>query len=104
MSSTAAAYRALLRALANSIPSDARSDFVAHARQQFRAKPIALDAEATRQRQRLAHDYASLLRASVHHRELLVKYQITVNREGAQREYVESVARRVGLHVPKPLE
>lgn len=50
---------------------------------------------------RVAATYVGHLDAVTHHREVLTRYNITTNRDGSQKEHVETIARKVGLEVPQ---
>jgi len=91
------AARGLLRALrgrkvAPELRREALQEFRRHAQEEDAGRVEALV--------RRAEDYAYLIRSVQHHQEVLLSYNISVDRRGSQRGLVERTAQRVGLQVP----
>ncbi|KAK9806262.1 hypothetical protein WJX72_007752 [[Myrmecia] bisecta] len=71
-----------------------------HVLEEFRRhRHIADKAQASAKLQE-ARDYAFLVSSIQEHKELLLSYNIGIDREEVQRKSVENIARRVGLGVP----
>ena len=91
-------YRQLLKSICRNVSHGQRTHLLQYARHLFLSTeqrgPVA-DAL------RVAATYAGHLDAVSHHREVLTRYNITTNRDGSQKEHVQSIARKVGLEVPQ---
>lgn len=90
-------YRNLLKAINCTIDPPYSSVYVEFVRGQFKRGAPADSAV----RLQLGAEAANHFVAVDSHRKVLTRYNITTNRDAAQREHVESVARRVGLVVPE---
>jgi hypothetical protein len=90
-------FRKLLRSIHQSIDCKNRRPFVEFVKGQYRS---CRDEGSKTTSLQLASELADHLQVLRSHRETLRRYNITINRDASQREYVESVAQRVGLKVP----
>lgn len=99
--SATASYRALLRSLRLTCTSEPdRQYFGQYIRRQFDIREAVTDEKQVQQLTRLAHQCAAHFRGTADHTAVLKRYNITVNRDGSQKEHVKAVAGRVGLTVP----
>jgi len=96
------AYRDLLRTVRKHAKGDHFSDFI---RQKFRDSVVAsTDVEALQKNVALAKDYAYLVKSVHAHKDLLISYNIGVDREVEQAARLKDTANRVGLSMPKLFE
>ncbi|NP_001413493.1 uncharacterized protein LOC112279455 [Physcomitrium patens] len=94
-------YRDLLKAVRKHAAADHFSSFV---RQSFRDSIASKDADALQKSLALAKDYAYLVRSVHAHKDLLISYNIGVDRETEQSVRLKDTANRVGLSMPKLFE
>jgi hypothetical protein len=93
-------YRSLLRSLRANLDRDSRQYYVSYVREQFRRHSDPVEEDKQRALLRIAQEYAQHLHNTAEHTQLLKTYNITVNRDGSQRENVAAIAHKVGLQVP----
>jgi hypothetical protein len=92
------AYRLLLRSISRNFDSSHRCHMQQYARDVFSSDEVR---SQVGDRLRIATELAHHLDAVSRHRDVLLRYNITSNRDAAQREHVETIANRVGLQVPR---
>ncbi|EFJ05907.1 hypothetical protein SELMODRAFT_431189 [Selaginella moellendorffii] len=91
-------YRHLLRVVKKHVSSEAHfKEFMA---EEFR-KNAALSPADAYDKLRLAKDYASLVASVHHHSDLLLSYNIAVDRSEEEKERLKDTAHRVGLQLPE---
>lgn len=91
-------YRDLLKAVRKHAKGDHFSDYIC---QQFRVSVASKDADAFQKNIALAKDYAYLVKSVHAHKDLLISYNIGVDREVEQAARLKDTANRVGLSMPK---
>jgi hypothetical protein len=91
-------YRDLLRTVRKHIKGVQFSDFIP---QKFRDSK---DVDALQKNLALAKDYAYLVKSVHAHKDLLMSYNIGVDREVEQSARLQDTANRVGLSMPKLFE
>lgn len=101
MAEARAAYRSLFRSLSKHVSPDAGSKWHTFARKEFNRLAKVGDPVAMQQALQTAKDYADLVSSIQSHKELLLSYNIGLDREKTQMEGVHRTAARVGLQVPK---
>ncbi|KAG0590065.1 hypothetical protein M758_1G067400 [Ceratodon purpureus] len=94
-------YRDLLRTVRKHTKGDHFSDYIC---QKFRDSAASKDTDALQKNIMLAKDYAYLVRSVHAHKDLLVSYNIGVDREVEQSARLKDTANRVGLSMPKLFE
>ncbi|KAL2635021.1 hypothetical protein R1flu_006500 [Riccia fluitans] len=100
-----AVYRDLLRALNRHVTggSDNRQ-FQKFVGEEFRKLKDISDPTLIEQKLLLAKDYAMLVNSVHYHKNLLLSYNIGVDREAEQQARLKDTAQRVGLQMPKEYE
>ena len=99
MSSTGA-YRSLLRSLRGTLGDSNREYFVEFVRREFKESARSGDHVDVQAKLRMAKEYSEHLVKSVEHASILRRYNITVSRDGSQKDNVKAIANKVGLTVP----
>lgn len=94
-------YRDLLKTVRKHADGDHFSDYI---RQKFRDSVASKDADALQKSIALAKDYAYLVKSIHAHKDLLISYNIGVDREVEQSARLKDTANRVGLSLPKLFE
>lgn len=90
-------YRDLLRTVRKHARGDHFSDFIY---QKFRDSIASKDVDAVQRNIALAKDYAYLVKSVHAHKDLLISYNIGVDREVEQAARLKDTANRVGLSLP----
>ncbi|XP_010904717.1 uncharacterized protein [Elaeis guineensis] len=94
-------YRQLLKAVDKHIGKDGGKrhfrDFII---EEFRKNSNLSDQAAVQNKVKLAHDYAFLLNSVQHHKELLLSYNIAVDRSDEMKKILNKSAASVGLQLP----
>ncbi|PWZ33058.1 hypothetical protein Zm00014a_004386 [Zea mays] len=99
MAAAAEVYRRLLKAVQKHVGRGAtKQRFLDFGAAEFRA-PAGTEAGA-RARLRLAGDYAYLLTSVHHHKDLLLSYNIAVDRSDETKKILNKSAASVGLQLP----
>jgi len=94
-------YRDLLKVVRRHAKGDHFAGFVS---QEFRKNTVLKDPIDVRHKLDLAKDYSFLVRSVHAHKELLISYNIGVDRGVEQSARLKNTAERVGLSMPKLFE
>lgn len=95
-------YRQLLKAVKNHIgKEDHKRHFRDHITQEFQKNRGLLDLSSIQQKLKVAHDYTYLLNSVHHHKELLLSYNIAVDRSDEMKRILGKSASSVGLQLPE---
>jgi hypothetical protein len=103
------AYRNLLRTISKHVTAKTKNpEFSAFIREEFRRHAHLKEGDdaqhSIQQKHALARDYAFLVNSVHAHKELLMSYNIAVDREAEQAARLQNTANRVGLSMPKLFE
>ncbi|KAJ8766049.1 hypothetical protein K2173_020565 [Erythroxylum novogranatense] len=98
----AKAYRDLLKAVKKHIGNeDYKNHFREYVTQEFRKNSNLSDQSNVQQKIKLASDYAFLLNSVHHHKDLLMSYNIAVDRSDEMKRVMKQSAASVGLRLPE---
>lgn len=103
------AYRNLLKTISKHVTAKTKNpEFSAFIREEFRRHAHLKEGDdeqhSIQQKHALARDYAFLVNSVHAHKELLMSYNIAVDREAEQAARLQNTANRVGLSMPKLFE
>ncbi|KAK7359156.1 hypothetical protein VNO77_01103 [Canavalia gladiata] len=99
---TAKIYRQLLKAVKKHIGKEEnKRHFLDFVISEFRVNRNLSDDVAVQQKIKLAHDYTYLLNSVNHHKDLLLSYNIAVDRTDEVKRTLGKSAARVGLGLPE---
>ncbi|KAL3702310.1 hypothetical protein R1sor_020332 [Riccia sorocarpa] len=100
-----AVYRDLLRALNKHVTGNGNNrQFQKFVREEFKKFKDLSDPVLIEQKLSLAKDYAMLVNSVHYHKDLLLSYNIGVDRQAEQQARLKDTAHRVGLQMPKAYE
>ncbi|KAJ7562604.1 hypothetical protein O6H91_03G076900 [Diphasiastrum complanatum] len=95
------AYRTLLKAVRLNVSKDAnKSHFKDFISAEFRRNAVLTDSYELQNKLDLVKDYVTLISSVHQHKELLLSYNIGVDREAEHAERLKNTAQRVGLQLP----
>lgn len=95
-------YRKLLRAVAKHLETGTSpGPYRRYVQHEFRAASSMSSSAAAAARLHMADEFATHLDRIQEHNKTLALYNIAIDRAGAQRDHVRSIAEKVGLYVPK---
>jgi len=103
------AYRNLLKTISKHVTAKTKNpEFSAFIREEFRRHAHLKEGDdeqhSIQRKHALARDYAFLVNSVHAHKELLMSYNIAVDREAEQAARLQNTANRVGLSMPKLFE
>lgn len=103
------AYRNLLKTISKHVTAKTKNpEFRAFIREEFRRHADLKECDdeqlSIQQKHALARDYAFLVNSVHAHKDLLMSYNIAVDREAEQAARLQNTANRVGLSMPKIFE
>lgn len=95
-------YRRLLRVVGKYLETGpSPGPYRLYVQQEFRKRAHLSDPAAVAPLLRVADEYAVHLDRIQEHAHTLGLYNIAIDRAGAQRDHIRSIAEKVGLYVPK---
>ncbi|CAI0442865.1 unnamed protein product [Linum tenue] len=96
-------YRDLLRSIRKNIGKEGyKSHFSEFVAQEFRnSSNRSTDQSCIQQKMKLARDYTCLLNSVHHHKDLLISYNIAVDRTNEMKKVLGKSAASVGLQLPE---
>mmetsp|Transcript_23253 Transcript_23253/g.64557 ORF Transcript_23253/g.64557 Transcript_23253/m.64557 type:complete len:115 (-) Transcript_23253:82-426(-) len=105
MSPSRSVCRSLLRAIITHLPEGpGRARLRTHVVEEFRRNAGQTDPVEIARLTEKAQNYTFLLNAVHHHKDTLISYNISLNREGDQRRKVQQTAQKVGFVLPREPE
>ncbi|CAI0411648.1 unnamed protein product [Linum tenue] len=95
-------YRDLLKSIRKNIEKEGyKSHFGEFVTQEFRnSSNLSTDQSCIQQKIKLARDYTFLLNSVQHHKDLLISYNIAVDRSDEMKKVLGKSAASVGLQLP----